>query len=934
MEVNEQNLQVLAQYLGQTLDPALRREAEQFLQSAEKNAGFPLLTLTLIVKEDADPNIRFAAALLLKNFVKRHWSVTEGQDSIAPSDRQAIKANIVDVLVKVSPKIQVQIGEVIATIADNDFPADWADLVPNLVSKLNPQDYTINNGILKTVHMLFKGWRHAFASDAVFSEIKYVIGIFGQPFLELVLNTDQLIDKNAQDAAALQTLLESMFLSAKVFYNLNSQDLPEFFEDHMTEFMTIFHKYLLYTNPIVETQDPDEAGPLEKLRASICEIVDLYAKRYAEEFKMLQDFITIIWTMLTKLSLEPKNDILMCRALSFLATVVKLKETRDMFGNEQTMKEICEKLVLQNMSMRESDEELIEDEPVVFVRRDLEGTESDTRRKAATDLVQALQEQFAEQTTNIITLYITQFLQRYAENPTNNWRDKDIAIYLLTSIAARSTSQGAINTSQFVDVASFFSGQVLPDLQAPANSVHPVLQMDAIKFVNTFRHQLTKEQWLSVLPMLAERLGSEHVVVYTYAAIAIERMLTVKSGQNVPTVAADDIKPFTDTLLTKLFAHLEKSQSPEKLAENEFLMKAILRILVTIRGELPQPTLIMTKLVTVIEAVSTNPSNPRFNHYTFEAVSALLRAGPAALPALEEQLTPTCQSILQRDVTEFIPYVIQLISLMLELHSNVPPAYAAMLPPFLQPTLWEVQGNVPALTRLVKAYIAKDIGGIFDRGQLNQSLVYSRSLMLPSLMINMDLNCCNRYLLMHQKRMTNYFPAIIRFIKEGPDATIKVFEAIQPRLFVNIANSVIIPTLNIVALPRDCKLCAVGYTRLLTQSTAIVHSEMANIWPALFKALVTIFTSNRALVVPSTEEENYELEESVGFQAAFSKLGAASQPVEDPFATITDPRLFLAVHLQQFNSQHPNVVNYQCGTRLDDADAKQWVANLLTAKVA
>ena len=42
----------------------------------------------------------------------------------------------------------------------------------------------------------------------------------------------------------------------------------------------------------------------------------------------------------------------MCRALSFLATVVKLKETRDMFGNEQTMKEICEKLVLQNMSMR------------------------------------------------------------------------------------------------------------------------------------------------------------------------------------------------------------------------------------------------------------------------------------------------------------------------------------------------------------------------------------------------------------------------------------------------------------------------------------------------------------------------------------------------------------------------------------------------------
>lgn len=60
----------------------LFQTAEQFLQSAEKNAGFPLLALTLIVKEDADPNIRFAAALLLKNFVKRHWSVVSDSASL------------------------------------------------------------------------------------------------------------------------------------------------------------------------------------------------------------------------------------------------------------------------------------------------------------------------------------------------------------------------------------------------------------------------------------------------------------------------------------------------------------------------------------------------------------------------------------------------------------------------------------------------------------------------------------------------------------------------------------------------------------------------------------------------------------------------------------------------------------------------------------
>jgi exportin-2 (importin alpha re-exporter) len=50
-----------------------------------------------------------------------------------------------------------------------------------------------------------------------------------------------------------------------------------------------------------------------------------------------------------------------------------------------------------------------------------------------------------------------------------------------------------------------------------------------------------------------------------------------------------------------------------------------MRIIITAREQLPQPQMMVAKLVTVIEAVSTNPSNPRFNHYTFEAVSALFR---------------------------------------------------------------------------------------------------------------------------------------------------------------------------------------------------------------------------------------------------------------------------------------------------------------------
>jgi exportin-2 (importin alpha re-exporter) len=118
-----------------------------------------------------------------------------------------------------------------------------------------------------------------------------------------------LIQKNENNAAALRPLIDSMFLSAKIFYSLNVQDLPEFFEDNMATFMDIWSRYLAYKNPLLDTNDPEEAGPLEKLRASICEIADLYTKRYEEVFEAVPTFLETVWKMLIELSLDVKNDI-------------------------------------------------------------------------------------------------------------------------------------------------------------------------------------------------------------------------------------------------------------------------------------------------------------------------------------------------------------------------------------------------------------------------------------------------------------------------------------------------------------------------------------------------------------------------------------------------------------------------------------------------
>lgn len=147
--------------------------------------------------------------------------------------------------------------------------------------------------------------------------------------------------------------------------------------------------------------------------------------------------------------------------------------------------------------------------------------------------MRGLLDQYPTEVTGIITNYIQHYLQRYNTNITENWKDKDAALFLLTSIAAKSVGAqfGARETNAEVNILDFFEKNVIPDLNAPVEgAIHPILKVDAIKYLYTFRGQFTKEQLLVGLPLLVRHLESSSYAVYTYAAICIERILFMRAA--------------------------------------------------------------------------------------------------------------------------------------------------------------------------------------------------------------------------------------------------------------------------------------------------------------------------------------------------------------------------------------------------------------------
>ena len=258
-------------------------------------------------------------------------------------------------MVSVPKDIQAQISEAISLIAKVDYPGQWDNLLPELVQQFGSSDPNVVIGVLKTADGIFKRFRYVGRSDELYTVIKYTLERIQAPLLNLFIETGKAVDAFANDPAQLAPRLECLRITNRIFYSLNYQDVPEFFEDHSSEWMGQFSKYLQYTNPCVTDADEEtEPGPIDTLQSAIIQNLDLYASK-DEEFFMpfLGDFTKLVWNLLMTVSSYPKHDNLATTSIRFLSSLVSKLMHKALFQDESTLREIVLKIVIPNSMFRE-----------------------------------------------------------------------------------------------------------------------------------------------------------------------------------------------------------------------------------------------------------------------------------------------------------------------------------------------------------------------------------------------------------------------------------------------------------------------------------------------------------------------------------------------------------------------------------------------------
>jgi exportin-2 (importin alpha re-exporter) len=528
---------------------------------------------------------------------------------------------------------------------------------------------------------------------------------------------------------------------------------------------------------------------------------------------------------------------------------------------------------------------------------------------------QGLCHHFEAEITEILKNYVGVLLAEYKANPKDKWVAKDAAMYIVLALSVKKQTRqaGATVANPYVDLLSFLQSEVLPELKASDVNNLPILKADCLKFVSTFRFLLPADAYPVLLPLVTRHLASEEFVVHTYAAAAIERLLSIKDG-GVPKCGKETIKPVLQEMLTGLFSVLEMEESKE----NSYVMKCIMRVCAVAEETIaPYANIILGKLCAVLGHVAQNPTNPQFNHYLFETLACLVahlcKLDPSAVNQFETALFPPFQTMLGMETCqEFGPYVFQILSQLLEKRPDVSETYKAVFPSLLSPTLWDNHGNVPAIIRLLTAYLTKAGGpaavvtpdrlvgllGIFQKLNASKKLDHHAFALLTTLVETQPMTVLAPYLteifklifsrLQPQSRTTKYSKGLVVFISffmhtHGLAALLTAMDQIQPKIFSMILDKVWPAGTAAVTGDEERITVVAGLTRAIFASPELLEAPYMTSLPGVLSGLVALVEEQQG-EGESGEEDLLDVSDK-GFSTAMARLAYAPEPVKESVAT-------------------------------------------------
>ena len=637
----------------------------------------------------AEPiNLRISACAFLKNYISDYFydssnnAILNKHKIMDENSKTHFKENILPLMLNVENSLLPNIMEMIKIIVQNanGYLIIWPKLMNFIGEILNKHDLSKSKHIYQLITKVIKRYHIESKSEPLFREIINTMKYICQPMTDDALKIMNFFNNYNQSNTNNEVMKECLLTINKImsiFYSLNYQDFPEFFEDHLKEWITILNDVVLLPNKTSKTNtiDPSLKELVSKVKAKTLKNINLYYSNYYEDVEeYVNQFCSTVWTLMCASKISDSYSKLMKELLDFFKWGFQMQRIKNL--SMEQLNQIIENIILPNLTMTDTERDDYMDNPLEFLKIEFEEYDMSSNKYYSINLLQLIISNYPDVNKQIIAPKINYFLSEYNKDKKKHSYKKIMAINLLFASCIKTFAQRFGVTelnpnSIFNDIDTLINEIFIKEFQSYDSPI--IVQIFSLKFLSTFRLQIKDKNKLGqIILMLIEILNNCSEVTQNACLLCLDLIINMKDLDTRKSSTEEIIN--NDNIFNKLISSLLNFISKNT---NIFAMRCFFRSLKLTQDQKLQSLAdsINTSMDAILKLIIQYSQNDEFNYYYFETCALIMKkfeiknnnntSDLTLIKKFENTLRNDLNTILLNNITDLLGYTMQLFAFYL-----------------------------------------------------------------------------------------------------------------------------------------------------------------------------------------------------------------------------------------------------------------------------
>ncbi|KAH7649786.1 hypothetical protein FG379_002500 [Cryptosporidium bovis] len=472
-------------------------------------------------------------------------------------------------------------------------------------------------------------------------------------------------------------------------------------------------------------------------------------------------------------------------SLRFIGSLATTQWSENAFLDAGVLDHLVEKILIPCTFLDLNDLSLIEEVPKDFIYKYIwdinDVCDSASKRSAALECIKNLGKFYFTRLNELLSTLVINLLNNitndnstfyeweeynekmnqyctYKINNSDITREASVFLFICLSVRSFSRTSGVTQLEHDIDLVGFYERYIRDYTNTP------LMRCCALKYLIVFRNHFSDKVSMDILNQsynwLLNRTSSieEMMILLAFEKILTQKISTNSINNNnnnsgnltlqISSNNAGNSSSVNNDLVFKLnpvntqnfclqilnnYLHpmLKRAcignEKRSYLTESEFIPRCIVKLLVYLNKFGSEYVNIITPtIVDCMKLAIGNPKNPSFNHYLFELLGVCIR-NSSNCEDLDQFILPLLIGILEKNLTDFIPYSLQLLALRLDTRPSQNDLYDKLFVHLIDAKIWHGPISIiPGITRLCTSFfrqytfqntILNNLKQVFERFQ-------------------------------------------------------------------------------------------------------------------------------------------------------------------------------------------------------------------------